>query len=248
MLYIVYQSRRWSIAREHRLADRKRVHGKGVSPVGRGRALREITFAMLRTGLLGYGGGPSTIPLFRYEAVERYHWVDNEEFGQILAVANTLPGPIATKMAAYLGYEQAGLPGAITAVVVHILPTSLAMVILVGALGLLRHSPVVKGIIAAVDPVVAVMLGVMAYEFLSKTWKGLGKVVGTAFAAAAFVLLVVLNVNPGVVVVVFLAYGLVHFRCAARVKGWFQNGRRAKEIAEGTQSDAAGHPSVTNQS
>lgn len=216
--------------------------------MSRGRTLWEISMAMLRTGILGYGGGPSTIPLFRYEAVERYRWVDNEEFGQILAVANTLPGPIATKMAAYLGYEQAGLMGAVTAVVVHILPTSLAMVVLFGALGLLRHSPVVKGVIEAVDPVVAVMLGVMAYEFLSKTWKGLGKWVGTAFAAVAFLLLVVFQLNPGVVVLVFLAYGLVHYRWAdalrRRSAGQPDTGAAGADAARG---DAGRQTSATHQ-
>ena len=69
----------------------------------------DIAMAMLRTGVLGYGGGPSVIPLFRHEAVFRYKWIDDEEFGDILAFANALPGPIATKMAAQLGYRQKGL-------------------------------------------------------------------------------------------------------------------------------------------
>lgn len=167
---------------------------------------------MVRTGVVGYGGGPSIIPLIRYEAVNRYHWVENEEFGEILAVANALPGPIATKMAAYLGYRCKGLLGAIVAVVAHILPTCLAMVALLGALVVMRESRVVRGMIAAVSPVIAVMLGMMAYEFAQKAWQGLGRWFSTLFGAIAFLLLIVLNVSPAIVVAVFLLYGVFHVR------------------------------------
>lgn len=173
---------------------------------------KELVVAMVRTGVVGYGGGPSIIPLIRYEAVNRYHWVENEEFGEILAVANALPGPIATKMAAYLGYRCKGLLGAIVAVVAHILPTCLAMLALLGALVIMRESRVVRGMIAAVSPVIAVMLGMMAYEFAQKAWQGLGRWFATLFGAIAFLLLIVLNVSPAIVVAVFLLYGVFHVR------------------------------------
>jgi chromate transporter len=176
------------------------------------RLYKEIVMGMVRTGILGYGGGPSVIPLIRYEAVTRYHWVKDEEFGEILALANALPGPIAPKMAAYLGYRKKGIPGAVVAVLAHILPTSIAMVALLGALYALRHSKVVAGMIGAVRPVIAVMLGLMAYEFAEKTWKGLGKVWGLVSALAAFLLLTVIHLNQAIVVAVFLSYGAVHLK------------------------------------
>lgn len=49
---------------------------------------KELVFAMGRTGILGYGGGPSVIPLIRYEAITRYRWLDDDEFGDTLALAN----------------------------------------------------------------------------------------------------------------------------------------------------------------
>ncbi len=71
----------------------------------------QIAVAMCRTGILGYGGGPSVIPLIRHDAVTRYGWLTDDEFGETLAIANALPGPIATKMAAYLGYKLKGSGG-----------------------------------------------------------------------------------------------------------------------------------------
>ena len=124
-----------------------------------------LVTGMVRTGILGYGGGPSVIPLIRYEAVTRYQWVTDEEFGEILAIANALPGPIATKMAAYLGYKTKGVLGAIVSVLAHILPTSIAIIALLGSMYALRESKIVAGMVAAVRPVIFVMLGMMAYEF-----------------------------------------------------------------------------------
>jgi chromate transporter len=179
---------------------------------------KEIIFAMGRTGILGYGGGPSVIPLIRYEAVTRYRWLDDDEFGEILALANTLPGPIATKMAAYLGYKQKGAIGAVVAVLAHILPTSIAMIALLGVLYALRHSRIVAGMIAAVRPVIFVMLGMMAYEFAAKAWKGLGKGIAIGFGFAAFLLLNVFDIHPGIVISIFLLYGSFHLKIMERFK------------------------------
>lgn len=187
---------------------------------------KEIILAMLRTGVLGYGGGPAIMPLFRYEAVTRYHWLEDSEFVEVLALANALPGPIATKMAAYLGYHRKGIMGSLVAVIVHILPTTISIVVLINILHALEGSKVVAGMIGAVYPVISVMLGIMAYEFASKAWKGLGKVLGVVLGLLAFVLLSVLHVNAGVVVLMYLAYGAGHLSLAAKWGSRGSNRRR----------------------
>ncbi|CAM3544315.1 chromate transporter [Paenibacillus glucanolyticus] len=178
----------------------------------------ELTFGMVRTGILGYGGGPSVIPLIRHEAVVRYHWLSDDEFGEVLALANALPGPIATKMAAYLGYREKGALGAVVAVLAHILPTCIAMIALLSAVTFLSSSTVVAGMIAGVTPVIAVMLGTMAYEFGEKAVKGLGIYAGIGFFAVSFLLLESFQIHPAIVIILFLAYGTVHFKTVSKLK------------------------------
>ncbi|HIW31304.1 MAG TPA: chromate transporter [Candidatus Paenibacillus intestinavium] len=178
----------------------------------------QLMWSMMKVGLLGFGGGPSVIPLFRHEAVHTYEWMDDDEFGEILAIANALPGPIATKISAYLGYRLKGVKGAIVAVLAHILPSSVAMIALMSAVYFLNGSPIVQGMISAVIPVVAVMLGVMMYEFAAKAVKGLGKYIGAASFILAFLLLQVIDIHPAIVIIVFLAYGTVHFRIVSKWK------------------------------
>ncbi|MED4883295.1 chromate transporter [Bacillus smithii] len=183
----------------------------------------QLSIAMIRTGILGYGGGPSVIPLIRYEAVTRYRWMEDDEFGETLAIANALPGPIATKMAAYIGYKLKGNVGAVLAVITHILPSCIAMIALLSVVSVLSTSKVVAGMIAGVAPVVAVMLGVMAYEFAKKTIDGLGKVMGIAMFLLALLLLETVHIHPAIVIILFLAYGSIHFRTAAKWKKEHKN-------------------------
>lgn len=177
---------------------------------------KEIVIAMLRSGIFGFGGGPSVIPLIRHEAVTKFKWLDNDEFGEVLAIANTLPGPIATKMAAFLGYRQKGAIGAFVSVLAHILPTCLAMIFLLSFINVLSHSTIVTSMISAVVPVIAVMLGLMAYEFGEKAVKGLGIYVGLGLTIVCIFLLQGLSIHPGIVVLIFLTYGAFHFKLKSR--------------------------------
>ena len=68
-----------------------------------------IFLSFFIANLLGYGGGPATIPLIQNEVVNHYHWMSLSEFGDVLAIANALPGPIATKMGGYIGYQLGGI-------------------------------------------------------------------------------------------------------------------------------------------
>ncbi|MCY7432190.1 chromate transporter [Bacillus safensis] len=172
---------------------------------------------MVRTGILGFGGGPSVIPLIRHEAVVKYQWINDDEFGETLAIANALPGPIATKMSAYLGYRLKGVSGAIVATAAHILPTCLAMVALVTLVSVLSSSQIIQNMIGAVTPVIAVLLGIMAYEFGQKALKGFGMIFGIALFLLAFIGLQVLSIHPGIIVMIFLLYGAFHFKLK---NGW----------------------------
>ncbi|TLS49565.1 chromate transporter [Paenibacillus antri] len=189
-----------------------------------GNAYLQLGAAMCRTGILGYGGGPSIVPLIRYEAVTRYRWMSDEEFGEVLAIANALPGPIATKLAAYLGYRQKGALGALVGLLSHIVPTCVAMVVLYAFITFFSTSPVIRGMIAAVVPVVAVMLGVMAYEFGEKAVKGLGLPLGIGSFVLTFVLLQLVGLHPAIVIALFLGYGAFHHKLTQR---W--NARRLRK-------------------
>lgn len=164
----------------------------------------ELAIGFARTGVTGYGGGPSTIPLIEFEAVQKYKWMTEEEFGEVLALANTLPGPIATKMAAYIGFKVKGSLGATVAILTHILPSIIAMLGLLGVLYSFRKSPIVSGMVQGVTPVIGFMLAEMAYRFFQNGRKGLGLSKMLLLSAVSLLFVQFLGVHPGILIAIFL--------------------------------------------
>lgn len=169
----------------------------------------DLFIGFFRAGMLGYGGGPSAIPLVHKEAVERYHWLNDEEFGDILAIANTLPGPIATKMAGYIGHRVAGMMGMLVATIATVVPTVLIMVALLSYLYQIKNAGWVGGMTTAIQPVIAVMLFVLTYDYLKKSWKDQGKSLTIALTVGSIILLQFLGVHPALLIGVLLVYAFL---------------------------------------
>lgn len=161
---------------------------------------RHLFMAFLRIGLLGFGGGPSMIPLVHAEAVTRYQWMSDEEFSNVLAIGNTLPGPIATKMAGTIGYRVGGVVGCINAVVAVIVPCIMAMLLLLGLFTRYRDQRWIQGMSEGVIPVVMVMMAQLTWDFFQKSRSVLGWVVTLVMGAVAGGLIYGLDIHPGLVI------------------------------------------------
>ncbi|MBN6188433.1 chromate transporter [Aneurinibacillus sp. BA2021] len=198
----------------------------------------QLFTGFFRAGILGYGGGPSMLPLIHAEAVKKYHWIDDEEFSDIVALANALPGPIATKMAAYIGYKIKGLFGACVTIFAVSVPVLILMIGLLGFLFQFKDSPIVKGMVAGIQPVIGVMMAVLAYEFLQKAWqqdskKAKGVVV--ALAVLSTVLLAFLSLSPAILIAVVLAAAFLYATRKERRQKKAQADGAAKENQTGME-------------
>lgn len=169
----------------------------------------EIFLAFFIPGIVGYGGGPASIPLIQAEVVDRYGWLTVEEFGELLAIANALPGPIATKMAGYVGYELGGAFGSFVALFATVAPSLIAMLFLLGLLYKFKDSPKVKKMTALIKPTIATLLGVLAFQFFSTSWYSAGLIQTLVIAVVSLLLLEKLKVHPALVIVGALIYGAV---------------------------------------
>lgn len=87
-----------------------------------------ITF--LNIGLFTIGGGYVMIPLIKENFVEKKAWLDETEFLDILAIAESSPGPIAINMSTYIGYKKFGLKGAIVATIAVVIPSFVCIYII----------------------------------------------------------------------------------------------------------------------
>ncbi|MGE6203908.1 chromate transporter [Guptibacillus hwajinpoensis] len=169
----------------------------------------DIFVAFFIPGIVGYGGGPASIPLVENEVVGRFGWMSVNEFSEMLAMANALPGPIATKMAGYIGFQQGGVLGAFIGVFATVAPSLVLMIVLLSLLNRFKNSPKVKKMTALIRPTIAILLGVMAFQFFASSYEGAGLVQTIFLIVASFVLMEKMKVHPAFVIVGALAYGAV---------------------------------------
>ena len=82
-----------------------------------------LFWTMFKIGLFTFGGGYAMIALFENEFVENKRFLDKDEFLDVVAIAESTPGPIAINMATYIGYKQLGFFGAAFATLGVVLPS-----------------------------------------------------------------------------------------------------------------------------
>jgi chromate transporter len=167
----------------------------------------QLFLAFFIPGILGYGGGPASIPLIENEVVKNYGWLTVNEFSEVLALGNALPGPIATKMAGYIGYEQGGILGAIIATFATVAPSLILMIGLLSILYKFKDSPKVKRMSNYIRPTIAVLLGIMAIKFFVESYEGSGWIQTGFLVVVSFLLLEKFKVHPAYVIMGSLVYG-----------------------------------------
>ncbi len=156
---------------------------------------------------LGYGGGPASIPLMYREIVTNHAWSTPGEFSNILALGNALPGPIATKIAAFVGYDAGGWIGSLLALAATIVPSAAALILLLKVLQKHRQSPVVKGMTLLVQPVIAIMMLLLTWQMGESSIASIGIIQSLIIAAVAFWAMQIRKIHPAIVIVAAFAYG-----------------------------------------
>lgn len=168
--------------------------------------LLRLFLAFAKVGLFGFGGGPSMIPLMQEEVVEARAWLTREEFLDAFAFGNTLPGPITTKIAGYVGYKVAGVGGALFGLIGISVPTVIAMLVLGGLYAKYRDTAALTGFLRGVRPVVIALLLMVVWQFVPSAFGAPSQWLGAwalwLLAIASFILGVWFNVHPAALIVV----------------------------------------------
>lgn len=86
----------------------------------------QLFLSFFKIGLFGFGGGLAILSLIQME-VERYGWMSQQEFVDIVAVSQVTPGPIGINCATYVGYTTAGFWGSVLATFAIVLPSLIIM-------------------------------------------------------------------------------------------------------------------------
>ncbi|AUG56998.1 chromate transporter [Acetivibrio saccincola] len=153
----------------------------------------EIFITFFKIGAFTLGGGYAMLPLIEKEAVENKKWLNREEILDMFAIMQSLPGIIAVKSSAFIGYKKAGIRGAFFAAVGVTLPSFLIILLIAQLLLSLRDNIYVQKIFAGVRAGVTALILVTAIRLAKSALKGY---ISILIAIASFILIVFLNVHP----------------------------------------------------
>lgn len=167
----------------------------------------DLILGFFLSNALGYGGGPASIPLMYQEIVTHYQWTSDHQFSNILALGNTLPGPIATKIAAFVGYDVAGILGVVVALAATIVPSAVALIVLLRIMQRYRQSSVVKGMTLLVQPVIAILMLVLTWQMGKTSVESLGIWQAIIIAAIALWAMEKRKIHPAFVILCAFIYG-----------------------------------------
>jgi len=172
----------------------------------------ELFVVFFKIGAFTFGGGYAMIPLIRNEVVSKKTWLDDNEFMDMLAIAQSMPGPISLNTALFVGNKWLGFKGSLFSAAGIILPSFIVILFLAIVFTQFKENPYIERIFKGIRPAVVALI---AAPLL-----GLGKSAGVTrkniwIPAAVAICVWLLHISPIYIVMACIALGLLHF---ARIK------------------------------
>ena len=179
----------------------------------KGKTLWQVFATFFKIGAFTFGGGIAMIPLIQKEASEKNKWVTDEDILEIVAIAESTPGPIAINSATFVGYRAAGLLGSIFATLGVVLPSFVIILALSFVLTQFQQLAAVQYAFAGIRAGVLALLCKALWGMYKKNQKNWASY---TIMAGAFVLTGLLDVSVLPVLALCAIFGLVTAKAMER--------------------------------
>ena len=113
--------------------------------------LLRLFYEFFKVGLFAIGGGMATFP-FLTDLAAKTGWYTQAQLVDMVAIAESTPGPIGVNTATYVGFTVAGIPGALTAPIGLITPSVIIILIIARVLARFRDSKLVQNVFYGLRP------------------------------------------------------------------------------------------------
>lgn len=171
--------------------------------------LIEMFFTFFKIGAFTFGGGYAMIPLIEREVVSSKHWIEKDEFTDIIVISQSFPGAMAVNTSIFIGYKISGVKGAIVALLGTILPSFFIILIIAAFFMKFRDYEIINKAFLGIGAAVPVLV-LIAVQSLSKSveknTRNIIVVIASVVAISLF------NVHPIIVILVSAVYGVISFR------------------------------------
>lgn len=170
--------------------------------------LLRLFISTLYLSTFTFGGGYVIVSLLKKKFVDEYHWIENDEMLDLVAIAQSSPGAIAVNGAIVVGYKLAGIVGAFVAIVGTIIPPFVIITILSVCYQAFRDNWLVSQMLEGMQAGVAAVIACMTYEMGSGIVEN-GDKISLLIMAGAFIAACFLNVNVIYIILTCIALGVV---------------------------------------
>ncbi len=172
-----------------------------------------LFFSFIKIGAFTFGGGYAMIPLIQKEVVEKRKWITDKEILEIIAIAESTPGPIAVNAATFIGYKTAGFLGALGATVGVVLPSFLIIAVVSLVLQQFENLKAVK---FAFEGIRAGVLAMIVKALVSMYKQCPRNKISYIIAAIAFFCVAFGRINVLIVIIICAIIGLAYSIMAER--------------------------------
>lgn len=135
--------------------------------------LFDLFITFFKIGLFTIGGGYAMIPLLQREVVERKGWLSNEDFLDLMAIAQSAPGVFVVNMSIFVGYRMRGKRGSVACALGAAMPSIIIILAIALFVGNYKDNPVVENVFKGIRPAVIALILTPTIRLASKA--GLNK-------------------------------------------------------------------------
>ena len=182
--------------------------GKKMEKKNKKKMLWKIFISTLYLSAFTFGGGYVIVTLMKKKFVDDYHWIEENEMLDLVAIAQSSPGAIAVNGAIVVGYKLAGILGTIVAIIGTVIPPFLIISIISFCYNDFRSnyfvSQMLEGMQAGVGAVIASVSYEMGAGIISKK-----DVVSVLIMIGAFIAACIFNINVIFIVIISGIIGII---------------------------------------
>jgi len=175
--------------------------------------LLEVFWVFFKIGAFTFGGGYAMIPLISRETVENKKWISDQDILDIVAIAESTPGPIAINSATFVGYKVAGVLGSVFATLGTVIPSFMIILIISFVLEEFESLTVVKYAFEGIRAGVLALVCKALWTMYKKCQKNL---ISYVLMALAFILAAIVKLNVLYCIIICGVIGLVSSIIARR--------------------------------
>ena len=135
--------------------------------------LREVVSYFFVLGCVAFGGPAAHVAMMHRELVERKEWLSEQQFVDLWAATNLIPGPNSTEMAIHISSQRSGWRGLIGGGIAFILPAALMVTVLAWAYTEFGHLPQAAWILYGVKPVVIAIIVHALFGLYKTAWRSI---------------------------------------------------------------------------